>query len=91
MATSKYKNYAKKIILLENKASITTKNKQLFIKTEIRESTVPIEDIGFIVVDHPETYFSITAMNHLVENNASVIICGQNHLPNAMFLNLKPT
>ena len=27
-------------------------------------------------------------MNLMVENNCSVIICGTNHLPNGMFLNL---
>lgn len=78
----------KKTILLENKASLTAKNLQLVIKTEIRESAIPIEDIGFIVIDNPEIYLSITAMNMLVENNTAVIICNANHLPNGMFLNL---
>jgi len=78
----------KKSILLENKASISTKNLQLVIKTETRESSIPIEDIGFIVIDHPEIYLSIPAINLLIENNTSVIICNTNHLPNGMFLNL---
>lgn len=78
----------KKSILIENKTSITAKNLQLIIKSEIRESTIPIEDIGFLVLDHQEIYLSLPAMNLLVENNTSVIICGKNHLPNGMFLNL---
>ena len=78
----------KKSILLENKASIATKNKQLVIKSEIRESSIPIEDIGFLVIDNQEIYISIPAMNLLIENNTSVIICNTNHLPNGMFLNL---
>ena len=78
----------KKSILIENKTSITSKNSQLIIKSEIRESSIPIEDIGFLVLDHPEIYISLPAMNLLVENNSSVIICGKNHLPNGMFLNL---
>ena len=78
----------KKSILLENKASVSTKNLQLVIKTDFRESSIPIEDIGFIVIDNPEIYLSIPAMNLLVENNTAVIICGVNHLPNGMFLNL---
>lgn len=78
----------KKSILLENKASISTKNLQLVIKTETRESSIPIEDIGYLVIDHPEIYLSIPAMNLLVENNTSIIICNTNHLPNGMFLNL---
>jgi CRISP-associated protein Cas1 len=78
----------KKSILIENKSSITVKNLQLNIKSEIRESSIPIEDIGFLVLDHQEIYLSLPAMNLLVENNTSVIICGKNHLPNGMFLNL---
>jgi len=79
----------KKSILLENKASISTKNLQLVIKTETRESTIPIEDIGYLVIDHPEIYLSIPALNLLIDNNTAVIICNTNHLPNGMFLNLK--
>lgn len=78
----------KKSILLENKASLTTKNLQLVIKTETRESNIPIEDIGYIVIDHPEIYLSVPALNLLVDNNTAVIICNTNHLPNGMFLNL---
>lgn len=78
----------KKTILLENKASLSTKHQQLVIKSETRESSIPIEDIGFLVIDHSEIYLSIPAMNLLIENNTSVIICNSNHLPNGMFLNL---
>ena len=78
----------KKTILVEIKSAITTKNQQLVLKSEIRESTIPIEDIGFLVLDHPEIYLSIPAMNLIVENNTAIIICGSNHLPNGMFLNL---
>ncbi len=78
----------KKSILLENKASLSTKNLQLVIKTETRENSIPIEDIGYLVIDHPEIYLSIPALNLLIDNNTAVIICNINHLPNGMFLNL---
>jgi CRISP-associated protein Cas1 len=78
----------KKSILIENKTSISTKNLQLLIQSEIRENTIPIEDIGFLVLDHPEIYISLPAMNLLVENNTSIIICNKIHLPNGLFLNL---
>jgi CRISP-associated protein Cas1 len=78
----------KKTILIENKIALTTKNQQLVLKSELKEKTIPIEDIGFLVIDHPEIFLSIPAMNLLIENNTSVIICGKNHLPNGLFLNL---
>lgn len=78
----------KKSILIENKSSIVTKNNQLLITNEVREGVIPIEDIGFLVIDNQETYISLPALNLLVENNTAVIICGKNHLPNGLFLNL---
>ena len=41
----------KKTVLVENKSAITLKNLQLVIKSEIRESSLPIEDLGFLVLD----------------------------------------
>ncbi len=78
----------KKSILIENKTSISLKSRQLVIKSEIRESSIPVEDIGFLVLDNQEIYISIPAMNYLIENNTAVIICNTNHLANGMFLNL---
>ena len=78
----------KKTLLIENKSSIISKNLQLVIKSETREGSIPIEEIGFLVLDHPEIYISIPAMNLLIENNSAVIVCNKNHLPNGQFLNL---
>lgn len=78
----------KRTLLVETKNSITTKNLQLVIKSETKESSIPIEDIGFLVLDHPEIYISIPALNLLTENNTAVIICNTQHLPNGMFLSL---
>lgn len=78
----------KKSILIEKKASISTKYQQLTIKTAEREAAIPIEDIGFLVIDHPETYISIPALNQLINNNSAIIICNETHLPNGLFLNL---
>jgi len=78
----------KKSILIEKKSKVTTKNLQLSIQNEYRKASIPIEDIGYIVLDHPEIYISIPALNLLIENNTAVIICNTSHLPNGMFLNL---
>ena len=78
----------KRTLLIENKTSITSKYGQLVLKSEIRESSVPIEDIGFLVIDNAEIYLSIPAINLMTENNTAIIVCGVNHLPNGMFLNL---
>lgn len=78
----------KKTLLFTNKCTITTKLKQLVVKSDDTTRTIPIEDIGFLVIDNPEIYISISTYNLLVENNASVIVCNNSHMPNGMFLNL---
>jgi CRISPR-associated protein Cas1 len=78
----------KRSLFFGNKASLNTKLEQLVIKTENRETTVPIEDIGFVVIEHPEVYISVPALIKLSENNVAVIFCDAKHLPCSMLLNL---
>ena len=78
----------KRTLFFGNKCSLTTKDEQLVIKTELRETSVPIEDIGFVVIEHQESYLSIPALNKLSENNVAVIFCDAKHMPNSMLLNL---
>lgn len=78
----------KRSLFFGNKASLNTTLEQLVIKTETRETTVPIEDIGFVVIEHPEVYISVPALIKLSENNVAVIFCDAKHLPCSMLLNL---
>jgi CRISP-associated protein Cas1 len=78
----------KKTLLFTNKCSVSTTNKQLVISSENRNKTIPIEDIGYVVIDDSETYISIPALNELINNNCAVIICDNKHFPNGMLLNL---
>lgn len=52
------------------------------------QKSVPVEDIGFVVLEHPQTTVSLPLLNALSDNNAAVILCGENRLPNAMLMNL---
>ena len=78
----------KKTLFFANKCSITTKNEQLIIKSEERDASVPIEDIGFAVLEHPEIYISLPTLTKLSENNVAVIFCDVKHMPCSMLLNL---
>jgi len=79
----------KRTLFFGNKCSLTTKYEQLIIKTSERETTIPIEDIGFIVIENQETYISIPALSKLSANNVSVIFCDNKHMPQSMLLNLE--
>jgi CRISPR-associated protein Cas1 len=87
--TFKRKNMIKRTLFFSNKCSITTKHEQLVIKNDTQiVKTVPIEDIGFIVIENKETYISIPALSKLTSNNVSVIFCDNKHMPQSMLLNL---
>jgi len=84
----------KRTLYFGNPAYLSVKNSQLCIHkpsttagTEDHHS-VPIEDIGIVVADHPQVTFTHTVITALQENNSVIIWCGPNHLPLAMTLPL---
>lgn len=52
------------------------------------KQTIPIEDIGYVVLEHQQTSITLPLLNALSDNNVAVIICGENRMPNAMLMNL---
>ena len=66
------------------------KNKQLVIqnKESHEETSVPIEDVGFVIIENNQTYISIPMINELAANNAAVVFCNEKHLPFSMNLPL---
>ena len=49
---------------------------------------IPIEDVGFIVFEHPQITFSQSVIQLLAENNAAVIFCDAKYHPSSMLLHL---
>lgn len=49
-------------------------------------SSIPAEDIGIVVVDHPRVTYSHGALQALVEAGACVVFCGRNHQPTGLLL-----
>lgn len=70
-------------------AYISVKDMQLVLKREGKVvGSVPIEDIGVLIVDHPGCTYSHAAINELLANNVAVVICGKNHHPHGLLLPL---
>ena len=70
---------------------LSLKNCQMVIKMKddpdfIR--TVPVEDIGFVLLENQQISITIPLLNALADNNVAVILCTDKMMPNAMFLNL---
>lgn len=50
--------------------------------------TIPVEDIGFILLENQQISITLPLLNALADNNAAVIVCTDKMMPNAMLLNL---
>jgi CRISPR-associated protein Cas1 len=58
------------------------------VKTSGEIKTVPIADIGFVVLENMQISLTLPLLSALIENNVSVIFCDKNHFPSSMLLNL---
>lgn len=48
--------------------------------------SIPIEDIGVLVIDHPQVTVSHGLTNALIRENAAILWCDDKHLPNGLVL-----
>ena len=85
----------KRTICISNPAYLSKKDNQLAIKqptnnieNESRTITVPIEDIGILILENPQVTISHSLLASLLENNAAVVTSDSKYLPNGLFLNL---
>lgn len=74
----------KRTLFFGNPAYLSTKNNQLVVSfpDEDREQkTIPIEDLGYIVLEHPQITITTGLIRKLVDNKTAVITCNAQHLP----------
>ena len=85
----------KRTIYIENPCRLFTQLEQLILSyahvkgmEDIPDKTIPIEDIGYLVLDHEQITISHRLLYKLLENNTAVVTCNEKHHPTGMFLNL---
>jgi CRISPR-associated protein Cas1 len=74
----------KRTLFFGNPAYLSTKNEQLVIsfpEEDKKEVTVPIEDLGYIVLENPQITITTGLLMKLVQNKTAVITCDKQHLP----------
>lgn len=55
---------------------------QILVDAEAKEKvTIPIEDVGIIILDNPQISITQALLSSLIENNVAVLISDQKHLP----------
>ncbi len=84
----------KRTLYFGNPAQLSKKNEQLVVvlPTNAGETakpvTIPIEDIGLVVLDNAQIQLSQALMAALLANNVALITCDEQHLPTGLLLNL---
>lgn len=93
----------KRTLYFGNQAYLKTVNEQLVIETvlpiplipegeekEVRTiaKSIPIEDIGLLILDHRQITITQALLSKLLANNTAVISCDETHHPTGMLFNL---
>lgn len=81
----------KRTLYFGNPAYLRRQDAQLKVlkpkeKTEL--ASIPIEDIGVMVLDHPQVTLSQALLSYLIESNVALISCNEKHHPVGLFLPL---
>ena len=73
----------KKTIFFGNPAYLRAGLKQLEIEQPqaSAKTTIPLEDIGIVVLEHPQITISHAALSQLVAHNVAVITCSDKYWP----------
>lgn len=92
----------KKTLSFENPVYLALRNNQLVIKLPEVESnstlsdkfksdavkTIPIEDIGVMLIDHQQITITHGLLSALLDNNCAVITCDSRHMPQGLLMPL---
>lgn len=81
----------KRTLYFTKPSYLSVKDKQLVVevKDEAQPKTVPIEDIGFMLIESMQITLSMPLINELMNNNVVVIFCDAKHHPQSMLLSME--
>ena len=85
----------KKTVCFSNPTYLSLRNGQLVVNVAAhddepeRQATLPIEDLGVVVLDHQQITITSGAIAALIENNAAVVTCNEKHIPTGLVLPLE--
>ena len=81
----------KRTLYFTKPSRLSVKNKQLVVelKEEQQTKTVPVEDIGFMLIENMQISFTMPLIEELMNHNVAVIFCNSKHHPQSMLLNME--
>jgi CRISPR-associated protein Cas1 len=82
----------KRTLHFGNPAYLHLQNAQLMVVREVdgkeQKNSIPIEDIGVLILDHPQISISHGVLAAMLENNVAVITSSSNRMPSGLLLPL---
>lgn len=74
-------------LCFSNIGKLSLKYEQLDWSAESGEHrTIPIEDVGFVILESEKIAITTSALQFLSANNVAVVVCDQSHTPSAQLL-----
>lgn len=77
----------KRTLVFSSPMILSLKNQQLVLAykdSPDEKQTVPIEDVGVVLLEHQQTSVTLPLLNALAENEVQVVICNSKGMPSAM-------
>jgi len=81
----------KRTLHFSNPAHLSFSNAHLVIDIKGEQKitkTIPIEDIGVVIIEHPQITLSMSVLDALIKANVAVVSCDDHYMPSGMFLPL---
>ena len=80
----------KRILSIENPCHLSSDLSQLVLTPKNGSSALrtPVEDLGFLVIDHPQVTLTKFLLQDLARNNVAVLFTDEYHLPASMLFQL---
>lgn len=68
---------------------LAARNRQLLLRRDDQVvASIPCEDLGVVVVDHPQASYTHAALCEMLQAQAVLVVCGPDHLPQGLLLPL---
>lgn len=78
----------KRVLCFENPARLSLKLEQIVVELQDTTRTVPIEDVGVVVLDHKQITITHALIDALLANNCAIVTSNDKHLPVGLMLPL---
>ena len=78
----------KRVLCFENPARLSLKLAQMVVELQDMTRTLPIEDIGVVILDHKQITITHALIDALLANNVAIVTSNDKHLPVGLMLPL---